>query len=522
MLRNAASKLMWGEKTTALMVGIALLAALVMVGLLAPQARAVSIFTVDRTSDALDFSPDDGLCDIDPSTTGEQCTLRAAIQQANADNNPSEVDQINFNIPSSSDPNCNATTKICTISPASTALPPITEPVFINGYSQLGASPNTKAVGDDASLKIQLVGSTNVANEFGFHIQDSPDSVIRGLVINRFTVGVFIVGTNAIGNRVEGNFLGTDPSGTLDEGNRFDGVEIFQDASDNVVGGATPAVRNVISGNDRDGVFLGSDTNLVQGNYIGTDKSGTKALGNKESGVNQTFVSRGMTIMGNVISGNDGSGLILNSGNGTRVLGNRIGTTASGTAALGNLLSGVLVTNFSFNNLIGDGTAAGSNTVAFNGQDGVEIRDSGTGNTVSRNSIFSNGGLGIDLLGTGEDDLSNIATANDQGDGDSGPNHLQNKPVISSAKTSSTATTIKGTLNSKPNQTFTIRFFSNPAGNEGKTFIGEKSVITDDSGNATFTKALAKVSVGKTVTATATKSGDDTSEFSAPRTVTSA
>ncbi len=84
------------------------------------------------------------------------------------------------------------------------------------------------------------------------------------------------------------------------------------------------------------------------------------------------------------------------------------------------------------------------------------------------------------------------------------------------------STTVEGTLKSTPNRSFTIQFFSNPSGeNEGKTFIGSKSVTTDSGGNISFTFTPAQaVAVGQSVTATATDSGGNTSEFSAPREVT--
>jgi hypothetical protein len=145
--------------------------------------------------------------------------------------------------------------------------------------------------------------------------------------------------------------------------------------------------------------------------------------------------------------------------------------------------------------------------------------------------MFSNGGLGIDLVGGTENtagvtanDGDNPSTPQPDPDSDSGPNGLQNKPVLSSAKTVSGKTTIVGKLNSSPQQTYTIQFFSNPSGNEGKKLIGQKSVTTDASGNRTFTFSPATaVSVGQTVTATATNtsSSGDTSEFSAPKTVAS-
>ena len=214
------------------------------------------------------------------------------------------------------------------------------------------------------------------------------------------------------------------------------------------------------------------------------------------------------------------------------MLGNRIGTTASGSAPLANAASGIRIEGFSLDNLIGDGTVAGSNTIAFNSQDGVQLTTFGSGNKISRNSIFSNGGLGIDLIGQGEGDLTNVVTTNDgdnpntpqvDPDTDEGPNHLQNRPSVGSARTSSTKTTVKGTLLSAPNQAFVVSLYSNPAGgNEGKRFLGQTTVSTDGSGKSSFTKALAKVSVDKTITATATSAGGDTSEFSLPRKVVSA
>jgi parallel beta-helix repeat protein len=222
----------------------------------------------------------------------------------------------------------------------------------------------------------------------------------------------------------------------------------------------------------------------------------------------------------NVISGNGGAGLFIVVSSNNKVLGNRIGTTVSGTVALGNDAEGVFIADGS-NNSVGDGTSGGSNTIAFNGGDGIAIfRSTSTGNAISRNSIFSNAGLGIDLIGGFEDATGK--TANDPGDIDDGSNGLQNFPGLTSAKSSSTTTTISATLNSTPTKTFRVQFFSNPSGNEGKKFIGQKSVTTNGSGSVSFTFSPAsKVAVGQTITATATDTSNNTSEFSAPRTVAS-
>lgn len=164
-------------------------------------------------------------------------------------------------------------------------------------------------------------------------------------------------------------------------------------------------------------------------------------------------------------------------------------------------------------NLIGlkkDGSALG------NSRDGVRV-DSGEGNRIKQNAISFNDGLGIDLDGDG-------ASANDAGDLDPGPNGLQNKPIIGRATTGRAGTTIKGSLNSTPNETFIVEFYANPAGeSEGLVLLGEQSVATDVSGKAAFTfKPEMKVPRGLLVTATANGPSDflgNTSEFSAAKKV---
>jgi hypothetical protein len=156
------------------------------------------------------------------------------------------------------------------------------------------------------------------------------------------------------------------------------------------------------------------------------------------------------------------------------------------------------------------------NIISANEYAGVGLYgDTATGNRILSNSIFTNGDLGIDLNDDG-------STANDPGDADTGANDLQNKPVLSSAKKSATGTTtIKGSLNSTPNKIFKVRFFSNPEGtDEGKTFLGTKSVSTNGTGNVSFTFSTKKqIGLGQNITATATSPGGNTSEFSGPRKV---
>jgi uncharacterized repeat protein (TIGR01451 family) len=155
----------------------------------------------------------------------------------------------------------------------------------------------------------------------------------------------------------------------------------------------------------------------------------------------------------------------------------------------------------------------GRNTINGNGA-GVLLETGGTGIVLSANSIFNNQGLGIDLGNDG-------VTANDAGDPDTGPNNLQNYPVLTAMSSSGGNTTIQGTLNSTPNTTFKLEFFSNASCNptgfgQGETFLGTQQVTTDGNGNVAFTAQLTGISLpaGTAVTATATDPGNNTSEFS--------
>jgi hypothetical protein len=269
-------------------------------------------------------------------------SLDQAIRDANNNNNSPTIDTIKFNIPTT-DPGFGLTTPgVFTISSTS-ALPQITEPLTIDGYSQPGASPNTLAVGNDAVLKIEL-RRTVAGPGSGLWIS-TKNTTVKGLVINRWEEGVRISGSGATGNKVQGNFLGTDASGTQDPGDSLFGVIIdgsSSPVSNNTIGGDTPARRNIISANNQSGVaisFAGATGNKVMGNFIGTDKDGTADLGNTNNGV---FVHNGAAnniiggtkaTMRNIISGNNNDGVLIegSGATGNRVMGNYLGTDKTGT-----------------------------------------------------------------------------------------------------------------------------------------------------------------------------------------------
>jgi parallel beta-helix repeat protein len=380
-------------------------------------------------------------------------SLRQAIVDANA---TSGADKIKFNIPG---------TGVKTISPAS-ELPKITDTVAIEGHTQPGSKGNTKQVGNDAVLNIELNGANVKGAPSGFATGlkiEAAGSRVTGMVINRFSrAGIELLGND---NSIEGNFIGTDPSGTVDRGNGvFGGVLVSGDS--NSIGSNSSFGRNVISGNAM-GIHLtdGATRNEVENNYVGTKKDGTSDLGNDKFGLSLLNASK-------------------------------------------NFIGG---TGF-------DGTGRGeANILAFNGK-GVRVQEVGqaaTGNRLIANSIFANDDLGIDLGNDGP-------TANDTKDLDQGANGLQNKPALASATTSGSSTSVQGSLKSAPSKGFVIEFFSNPAGeNEGKKFLGNKVVTTNANGVATFSFVPRQaVAVGQTVTATAMDSvAGNTSEFSAARVV---
>jgi parallel beta-helix repeat protein len=254
----------------------------------------------------------------------------------------------------------------------------------------------TEAADGTPATLLIEIDGTNAGSSSGFSI-NSAENVIRGLVINRFSWDG--IGIGATDNIVSGNYIGTDASGTADLGNGFDGINVT--GQNNTVGGDTASDRNVISGNGSDGVST-SAYNTVSGNYIGTDANGTQDLGNDRYGVD--IIGDQNTIGGdtagerNVISGNP-SGVVSYAGNNNTISGNYIGTDASGTEALGNSGDGVHIRGR--NNTVGGDTDGERNIISGN-YDGVTILFSGaTGNTISGNYIGTDASGTKDLGNTG-------------------------------------------------------------------------------------------------------------------------
>jgi len=659
-------------------------------------------------------------------------SLRDALTYINSVGEPAAI---SFNIPLT-DPNCDPNTHVCTLYVLSSgpgncndwALPAVSAPVTIDGYTQPGANPNTLSSGDNAIVLIRIDGSqTTIPGGEGFSIGNAtirglnvagwnnPDTTCKlimkgsaigalgidmegtggfaegnfvgtkadasgsgsyytgnGLASDANDVGVFVgngpelgwtvgagnvvggttpqarnvISGNGVGvevyaevdlTQIQGNFVGTDRTGTEGVGNQVGvfasefttiggtlpgagnvisnstlaanvsmnssaygsnnliqgnfigtdvtgtkalggfGVTIIYNYTYATVGGTTPAARNVISGNWGPGIWL--DTawdNLVQGNYIGVDPSGSLAVANTGEAIlsdDETFTWAGSTIpvtnvwpafenpiggavarAGNLISGNrkdgisiagstwDYEGIPCSSGCGTQegnvIQGNLIGTDATGTNSIPNggsgihLLSGTDATygtTTAINNVIGGTDEGAGNVVSNNAGHGVLIESgssnntvanvihdnggagvrviAGTGNLISRNSIYGNGALGIDIDTQGENTNSHCQANTN------GANKLQNAPVLTAGSgttylsatatdpngnTSEFSNTVNvsgnifdalGTFDGLPGTTFTIEFFSSPTADpsgfgQGQTYLGSTTVATPASCSA--------------------------------------
>jgi CSLREA domain-containing protein len=495
-------------------------------------ASSASAATITVTTTADDLTPNDG-----------SVSLREAITAINTGTNLGDPDiiaqnpgtfgphdTVNFNLPGSGQH------RIAVGSSASAPnipLPQIGKPVTIDGTSQLGSEVNTLANADNAVTLVLLDGSGAGLNASGlFLAAGSNASTIKGLDV--FGFGAEDVEIQSSFNTIVGNDIGFDLGGAPALSPR--GV-LIQEASLNTIGGTTPATRNIISGNLIDGVeILGSvsvaaELNAVEGNFIGTGPTGVSALGNGTGvpagaggGVQLVDANNENTIGGtqagarNVIVANGGAGVLLTGSQENQIQGNFLGIGADGVTPLPNA-AGVWLTSINAGppaqkNLIGGIVPGSGNLIARNSGAGVVVKGTtATENGILGNSIFANGGLGIDLGNDG-------VTPNSPGGPHTGPNNLQNFPLITSVSPGQSATTVQGTLSATPSTTFRLEFFSSsacdPSGfGQGQTFLGFTDVTTDGSGNASYSATLsAAVPVGASVAATSTDPANNTSEFS--------
>jgi hypothetical protein len=322
-----------------------------------------------------------------------------------------------------------------------------------------------------------------------------------------------LVHSGSTNDSILSNRIGTNAAGTGPLGNSSHGI-LVSDSSGNFVGVLPAGSGNVISGNGIGIEITGSSSNnVVVGNRIGTDAAGIAAVPNTTAGIRLSGLNASTGIGSptpagmNVISGNGQNGVEVQSGTGFALYGNLIGTDATGSAPLPNGGSGIVVSGTGTAGLVDQG-----NVIAFNAVSGIQVLGTATVDILAR-SIHSNGALGIDLNGDGP-------TPNDPGDGDSGPNGLQNYPVLTTAWVGPATVRIQGALNSLASVLFLLQFYASPACDgsgfgEGETFLGTAKLMTDGTGNAAIDVTLpVPVALGSAITATA-NGPSGTSEFSA-------
>ena len=494
-------------------------------------------------------------------------SLRQAISDASA--NPG-ADTIAFNITGSG---------VHTIALAS-SLPDISGgSLTIDGYTQPGSSPNDNPPdqGSNAVLRVEIDGQNHGCVNAGTSTLE-----IRGLNLHGCQGPSVALGFGS-GSVVAGNFIGTDPTG-MTSASLFGQDGVFaQGSSNSLVGGPNPGDGNVIAGQTGEDVKIVNGTFTVQGNLIGVNAAGTASLARPGAkgisiesaagtiggmaagarnvvagyrvqsssgfGIYVNNVGQSVTIQGNfvgsdvsgtktipnyigvrcagacqvggsapdagnVIVGSQYFGYTQGAPSGSVLQGNFIGTDKTGTLALGNA-QGVSINGPA--TVGGTGPGEG-NIIAFNGSSDLStaISVSGTGTRIRGNRIFRNTARGIDL---GPADAN--PHADDAGDSDTGPNNLQNYPIIKSVDYGA-STTVHGSLNSTPATTFDVDFYANPAcdpraplGPQGEEYVGSTQVTTDGSGNAAIDFILPNaLGGGQPVTAIATDPAGNSSEFS--------
>ncbi|MEM8994668.1 MAG: hypothetical protein AAGF23_07730, partial [Acidobacteriota bacterium] len=387
----------------------------------------------------------------DPGTAGDGlCTLREAFGNGGGGDCPGSRSEIHFNIPGTGPHVIRLNSSL-----------DLSFTVTFDGSTQPGSEDVcTRPIPERPAYQIIIDGGGSVNTGFSSGNPGADGSTIRGLNIRNFTrSGIEL---QLLANvTVECNFIGTDETGTLDAGNGTYGVILTGRAAGNRVGGTDPGQGNLISGNGTNGIQFGTtEDSFIEGNYIGTDKSGTSPIPN-------------------------GNGIELRSG--------------------------------AVRNFIG-GTAAGAgNIIAFNQGRGIVTVDSSVsgftalGNRFLRNSIFENGNLGIDLDRNG-------VTANDGNDSDVGTNRRMNFPEISAASLNRRNLSVDYRVTSSTsNQAYPLRvefFYADADGQEGRTFLGSANY---NSAGQTRTVTFSVPTFEARVLATATDADGNTSEFSPSR-----
>lgn len=553
------------------------LATLVVVSILCfcAQAKLVNAATIVVNSN-VDTTADDG-----------SCTLREAISATNNNTSsgatPGECisgdiapvrDLINFNITATPSYTNNGQPGY-TILPQS-PLPPISDLLTINGYSQPGSMANTSIAPRpfNGTLLVEIDGSQS--SGAGLAV-DYADNVVKGLALNSFHgVGIAPGADRVV---IRGNYIGVDPTGQIAKPNLGNGINRSATGSSSVdhvlIGGNSPEDRNIVSASQDSGITPNTDNDywVVKGNYIGMAADGLTPLGNSQRYIGPGGMSidncSGTVVGGpevgatNLISGNKNFGIFPDNNNGLTIQGNIVGPNWKGEPIPGLPQPGgiglVGLNGAITNALIGGVEPGEGNIIAHNGGPGVVLPaisfvepvhtfQSAT-NTILGNSIHNNSigdlyggglaetGLGIDIWDFTMNEvyypviINGLGPSlNDTGDTDGGANGHINFPVLSGVTKSADQThlTVQYSLDvaGSPTNSYRIEFFGNdeadPSGyGEGQTYLGSATTGTGPNQEVTLLLPRGYDVEGKYISATttaideSTPSGfSSTSEFS--------
>lgn len=335
------------------------------------QLSSTPTYTVDTTGDGVDTNPGDGICAA--GTSG--CTLRAALREAQVHPGP---DTIAFALPGTG-------VRTITVGSELPALNDSSGGVTIDGYTQTGATPNTDGLVSNARILVELKGTGTGTGATVDPLRiTSANNIVRGLALYNFHKSIYITGIGATNNRVVGVFIGTNAAGTwtapawISGGNA---VVMNQGAAHNVIGSPAVEDRNVVTGNEANGITFydeRTDWNVVQNNLVGLAPTGLplKAVNGYgqvahgidiNTGASYNLIGGTGTREHNVVSNNRGEGIEISHSTMTvnnSVVGNYVGTDVAGTGGsagqYGNGLRGIHIEDGPTNNRITSNIVASS------------------------------------------------------------------------------------------------------------------------------------------------------------------
>jgi len=389
---------------------------------------------------------------------------------------------------------------------------------------------------EDCYVGTALDGSAGTGNSGSGIIVQASNSVQVGpgnVVSGNGGHGIYVFDPDSDTPTISGNIVGLDRAAQVIDSNSGIGVYVFGDGGlilGPILGGPAVGDGNVISGNGSHGILLkdevdGNGVGLIANNVIGTDGAGTTSRANGGAGValiGGTAAGQepqDMTVDGNLIAGNVGDGILLQSCKADLFINNAIGTDFAGTAQLGNGGSGIYLFGAggkdTKEHVIGGLT--GQNLIAFNGDDGIRLRVSGSAkvkdNTIAANSIYSNVGIGIDIEAAAVGDGAGSPPPNVCADSNAWGNSQASAPVINTAGLLGGVLTVTGTA--CPDASVDIYYAS--ADDEPQVYVGTGTAT----GAGAFAVAAPVTPGAGTDFATAlqTNASGETGEAAAPQTI---